>query len=105
MKLEQTQRGFPLIKFNDHYDSPCTIQVSSAAEYEAIWIGLDDANPQVLASRAEHLGMKVDETTGWVPYPVPEDVLLSTRMHLTRDEVAELLPILQRFVETGELDV
>jgi hypothetical protein len=49
--------------------------------------------------------MKVDDTTGWVPYPVPEDVLLSTRMHLTRDEVAELLPILKRFVETGELDV
>ncbi|EES51170.1 hypothetical protein NE172_01985 [Clostridium botulinum] len=43
------------------------------------------------------------EGTGWVAYPIPEDVLLSTRMHLTRGQVKELIPILQKFVDTGEI--
>ncbi|AJD92041.1 hypothetical protein JMA_27240 [Jeotgalibacillus malaysiensis] len=41
--------------------------------------------------------------TGWVPYHIPEDVSLNTRMHLTREQVEEILPILQSFVETGDL--
>jgi len=28
----------------------------------------------------------------------------NNRMHLTQDQVKELLPILQRFVETGEIE-
>lgn len=105
MKLEHNQRGFPLIRFKDNYDHQCSIQVSSLATEQAIWIGIDDANPQVMARVARYFGIETDQTTGWVPFPLPSDVLLATRMHLTRDEVAELLPILKRFVETGELDV
>lgn len=40
---------------------------------------------------------------GWVKYPIPEDVSLHTRMHLTRTGVEKLLPVLQKFVDTGEL--
>jgi hypothetical protein len=29
--------------------------------------------------------------------------MVDSRMHLSREQVAELLPILQKFVDTGEL--
>jgi len=43
------------------------------------------------------------DARGWVPYPIPSEVSLHTRMHLNREQVAALLPTLQRFVETGEI--
>jgi len=36
-------------------------------------------------------------------YPNSTSVLSSTRMHLNKEQVAELIPYLQRFVDTGEL--
>lgn len=56
-----------------------------------------------MASKAAAAGVVTDQTVGWVPYPVHPDALLSTRMHLTQAQVAELIPVLQHFVETGEL--
>jgi len=97
MELEKTQRGFALGKFTDHYGHGCSIQKSSLATDDAIWLGLDDASPQIMASKLD------PNLTGWLPYPIPLDVNLNTRMHLTREQVAELLPTLQRFVETGEM--
>lgn len=67
-----------------------------------MWFGPDDATPKVLASEAAALGVWTTERAGWVPYPVPDAVLMNTRMHLTREQAAALLPYLQRFVETGE---
>ena len=40
---------------------------------------------------------------GWVKVPLPEGTLLSGRMHLTQYQVIELLPILQRFADTGSI--
>ena len=34
---------------------------------------------------------------------IPEDVFINTRMHLNRVRAAALLPLLQRFVDTGDL--
>lgn len=92
-----TNRGFPIIEFKDRYGDACEIQKSSLATEDAIWFGIADANPQIMASKTPQGG------TGWVPYEIPKDVLLSTRMHLTQDQVKELLPILQHFAETGDL--
>ena len=64
---------------------------------DSVWIGVDDADPRILASRVQ------EGATGWVKYPMPDDVLMTTRMHLTRDQVENILPILKRFVETGEI--
>jgi len=50
-----------------------------------------------MASKTEKGG------TGWVDYAIPEDVFLTTRMHLTREQVKMLIPILQKFVDTGEI--
>jgi hypothetical protein len=41
--------------------------------------------------------------TGWVKYNIPDDVLLTTRMHLSRKDALKLLPKLIKFILTGEL--
>ncbi len=48
---------------------------------------------------------KLDDSMGkYIETTVPKNWMINSRMHLTRDQVAELLPHLQRFVETGELE-
>lgn len=96
-KKGTTNRGFDIIEFKDKHGTECSIQKSSLATEDAIWIGVDNANPQIMASKVREGG------TGWIPYEIPQGVLLTTRMHLTREQVKELLPILTVFAETGEL--
>lgn len=103
MFYQPTDRGFPAYHFRDRYDEQCSLQLSSLATEPAIWLGVNDAKPQIMARDAAAHGVRTSETTGWVPFPVPKAVLLNTRMHLTREQVAELLPMLQHFAETGEL--
>ena len=97
MELKKTNRGFSLISFTDRYGAKCSLQDSSLATEAALWFGIDDANPQIMASKTPQGG------TGWVDFPIPEDVSLTTRMHLTQDQVRELLPVLQRFAKTGTI--
>lgn len=104
IKFGETQRGFSVIGFTDHYGAECTIQKSSLASEDAIWFGIQDADPKIMASQAAAYGVSTEETCGWVKYPIPDEVSLNTRMHLTRDQVEILLPFLQRFVETGEVN-
>lgn len=107
MKLTKkvTARGFAYLQFKDAYDKLCTMQKSSLATDDAIWLGIDDPDPQIMASEAADYGVKTKETTGWVPYPIPDAVNIHTRMHLTREQVKALLPALMHFVDTGEVDV
>jgi hypothetical protein len=74
----QTGRGFMKGVFIDLYNQLCSIQESSLATEEAIWLGRDDP-------------------------PIVEGSILS-RMHLTREMAAELARILQHFSDTGELN-
>lgn len=71
-----TQRGFSYIRFEDEYGHTCSLQKSSRATEDCIWLGREDAKDAIGAS---------------------------ARMHLTQEQVAMLLPYLTRFVETGEL--
>lgn len=105
MKLNRTvtNRGFSLITFTDQYGTACSLQKSSLATEDAIWFGPDKADPMVLHGDAKSVGVDTSATSGWVPYPVPDCVQMTTRMHLTRDQVKELLPYLQHFADTGEL--
>ncbi len=103
MKIEHTLRGFDLVTFEDRYGVKCSLQKSSLAEEDAIWLGCDDSDPKIMASRAMEYGIHTHQTTGWVPFPLPDDVVINTRMHLTCEQVAELLPYLHHFVETGEI--
>lgn len=98
-KLDKTERGFYYYEFKDKYDAVCSIQESSLASEDCIWFGINDVEPKIMASKLQKDGV------GWVKYPIPEDVLLSSRMHLNKEQVAELIPILQTFLDTGRVKV
>ncbi len=106
---DKTNRGFRKGEFVDQYNHVCTIQKSSAAMYDAIWLGIKDANPEIMVSDAIKMGiLDADKRTGedrngWMPYPVPPQVLMHTDMHLSQEHVLRLLPILLKFAATGEL--
>lgn len=104
-----TARGFELVEFKDRYDHPCSLQMSSLAECEqpgisAVWLGPDHAEPQILATKAAQHGVRTNMKCGWVPYPIPDDVSLTTRMHLDRRQVAALIVHLKAWLVTGHFD-
>ncbi len=103
MSIRKTERGFALIEFKDCYGHGCSIQKSSAAMFDALWLGIQDAQPQILASKLGIVNPETGEMSGWVPCTINPAILLTTRMHLTREQVAALLPTLQHFADTGEL--
>ena len=105
----KTHRGFGIIEFKDRYDAPCSLQMSSIADNpepgtSAVWLGVDDANPKCLWSDAKKLGVKTNQKCGWVPYAIPPEVSLTTRMHLSRDQVAALIVNLQSWLDTGHFE-
>jgi hypothetical protein len=101
---ELTPRGFQYSKFQDANSKECSIQISSDYREETLlWLGLKGADPVIMATKAKEYGIETEETTGWIPYSIPSDVLLNTRMHLTQSQVKELIPILEYFVEHGNL--
>ena len=79
MKLAATSRGFLRAEFRDRYGADCSIQESSLATESCIWLGCERES---LGHNREPIG---------------------ARMHLTQALAAELIPLLQHFVETGEL--
>jgi hypothetical protein len=85
MKKEYTGRGFQYIKFEDRYGQKCSLQESSLATEHAIWFGVDNTGPHIT------------DNNGKVNSPI------SARMHLTREQVKEILPHLKRFVKKGEI--
>lgn len=92
MNQTVTIRGFSLIEFEDDYNNECSLQKSSIATRDCIWLGIDNPEVKVLVYGE-----------GWVEYPLPEGVEIFNRMHLTQDQVRALLPYLETFVNTGEL--
>ena len=72
-------RGFLKGTFKDRYGKPCSIQKSSLTMEDCIWLGCDH---ETVDAQGRPCG---------------------ARMHLTREMVADLLPILEHFVSTGEL--
>lgn len=79
LELKPTNRGFLRGEFKDAYGEECSIQESSLATEDCIWLGCDH------------------ETVD------PQGRPCGARMHLTQQMVADLLPLLHHFVETGEL--
>jgi hypothetical protein len=92
----KNDRGFIGSTFVDRYGSTCSIQESSASGDEDtgafIWFGVDRPAVKVMSPE-----------TGWTDVPLPTDVLIAGRMHLSQVQVAELLPSLMYFAETGGL--
>lgn len=87
-----TDRGFPVITFNDRYGETCSLQISSLiGEQVFCWFGV--ANPTIQA---------MEKGKGWHQVALPEGAVISSRMHLSQEQVRALLPHLQTFAESGE---
>jgi len=97
MKKTKTERGFAMRIFKDYNNVECSIQKSSIATEDCIWLGAS----------------KIGLTVGYPWTEISEEqikdkfnaksIIANNRMHLTQKQVKKLLPILQKFVETGEI--
>ena len=76
LKFKATERGFAIAEFTDFYGNECSIQRSSIATEDCIWLGVDRPHPEIPDAK---------------------------RMHLSREQVATLLPALTRFATRGKL--
>lgn len=92
LPIQRTARGFAVARFVDRNGVECSVQDSSLAREPALWLGTDHVTPQVLVPGE-----------GWRAVPIPADAVVAARMHLTRAQVAALLPLLTRFLETGSI--
>ena len=97
--MKHTSRGFAIHEFTDRNGNKCSLQKSSIATEDCIWIGCDE------------IGLKrFEPEKGWTGVPLADDFpegvshIANNRMHLTRLQVEKLLPILDRFVATGEIE-
>lgn len=99
MDVGKTERGFRYGAFKDRNGVECSIQESSIATEAALWLGCINPNAQVFIPHGN---------PAWRPFVLPKlpeggDYSFTTRMHLTQEQVRELLPLLQHFAETGRL--
>lgn len=108
-KKFRTNRGFQTIEFKDRYANECSLQQSSLADCSspgagAVWLGIDNPKPQIMAVDAKRLGIDTKgKDHGWVPYEgIPEEVQLSTRMHLDSEQVKWLIEHLQGWLANGK---
>lgn len=97
MKKTKTNRGFATIEFKDQYGHECSIQKSSIATEDCIWLGADKIGLIVGMPWNNLSEVEVKDHFN------AQYLLANTRMHLNRKQVKKLLPILQKFVETGEI--
>ena len=89
-KKEYTNRGFEILKFKDDYSKICNLQRSSSIQ-DKIWLGIENAEPQIMATDAKSFGIDTKEVNGWIEYPIDQTkVFLTTRMHLTRKQSFKL---------------
>lgn len=79
MEFKPTKRGFLRATFQDRYGSECSVQESSLAGEDCIW-----------------LGVEVDFQGNEVP---------RARMHLTQQMARDLIPVLRHFARSGRLGV
>lgn len=111
--LDATARGFQLIEFRDVYGEKCSLQISSKARCDTtdsrfgwLWLGVTDSAPRIMKSDARRLGIPLEpgvEVSGWMDYPLPDEVLISSRMHIGEGEVKGLIEQLQHWLRTGNL--
>lgn len=96
MKKKKTERGFSYLEFKDYNRVKCNIQKSSLATSNAIWIGAEDIGLKRFSAGLGWQDVRLISTE-------KDHYVANNRMHLTQEQVANILPILQKFVETGEI--
>lgn len=100
---KENSRGYKCGDFTDYNGVACSIQKSSSLNEPLLWLGVNKVHPKIRAMEASQYGIETEERNGWINVPIPNAALIGGRMHLDRETVKELLPLLQRFAETGEI--
>lgn len=98
----KTIRGFEVQHFKDDYGVDCSIQESSAWEPH-IWLGVHKPDLKIMWKDAEKCGIPVPTQAGWYDYPIPPEVHIQSRMHLTRKQAKKLAKRLEYFANHGRL--
>jgi len=91
-----TARGFSYYTFSNSNGDECILQKSSAVG-DFIFLG---------AKKLKVQHFKAGQGWNTVVYPestIEEHYVGNEKMHLNRQQVAELIPLLQKFVDTGEI--
>ncbi len=99
--MKKTQRGFSYQEFKDTRGNKCSIQKSSIATEDRIWLGSNELGLE---------GFYPNTHEPWRPLTEMEikikfgciDIVDNCRMELNRKQVARLIPLLQKFVDTGD---
>lgn len=86
------ERGFAYIEFEDKNRQECSLQLSSAADEESIWLGCTT-------------GVHYDVNTRVTELPSDSVNKCLARMHLTRTQAAWLARQLRHFVKHGEIEL
>ena len=89
MRKEKTNRGFSFRKFKDANGVECSMQKSSLATKDCIWLGCEEIGLKHF--KAGSGGKNVPK-----PFSYEEHWVANNRMHLTRAQVKKLLPYLQK---------
>lgn len=95
-------RGFEIQHFLDDYGLDCSIQESSSVEPH-VWLGVHNPPHKVMWDSAGKYGIEIGEKEGWYDYPIPEEVLVESRMHLSRKQAKALAKKLRYFAKHGVL--
>lgn len=96
MEKNYTSRGFCRYEFDDAYDKSCSLQQSSCVEPH-IWLGCND-----IGLKAGMPWREISEEELKQAFNCKE-LVSNTRMHLNVEQVKQLIPILQKFVDTGDI--
>lgn len=100
-----TPRGFIKLLFKDSYNVLCSLQESSNAEDDYIWLGIENVEPCIMEADAIKLVLIPEKEfpSGFVDYPIPEEVLLTKRMHLSKEQATILGLKLLHFGASGDI--
>lgn len=104
----KTNRGFAMVNFQDDYGEECNIQISSACDPH-IWLGIDKVKPIIMYKDAKNLGLNLEKQSpecgecGWCDYPIPKEVFMPHRMHLSKKQSLKLALKLLKFAFLGKL--
>lgn len=89
--------GSKFALFKDLNEQECSLSVSRIETTRAVYFGVDEPEMKI---RKRSL---TDGSLKNVDFLPPVELKVSSRMLLTQEQVKELLPMLQKFVDTGEL--
>lgn len=108
MEFEERDEYGGTLYFKDDYGKECSIQQSSSI-VPHVWLGVHTPEISIMWKDAKAKGLnlpkKYPETNeyGWCDYPIPGECLVSSRMHLNREQAAVIAAKLLHFAATGAL--